>query len=401
MFHCIVLILFIPFAICTIPYGRISQAQLLIGQFNSFWLFNQSSWAQCMCQALRYRSPTIAAFNFFLSNQTCQLIPNNFSNTSVTFYIIPSSYSTLIFVTQDIIYKLTSICCSDIFWLMNNIQASASFTNITITKPVGLTLDNSLNKLIITYGNTRSIQQRDANVSMSGSKTLFSKTNAQPITYNAGFYFVGINPPAASSSNYYYVYNTSLTRILDLPFPQGDPQRAVWLYNNSLMCLIIQNDQNSSITFLNWNASSFTFTYNQTLLTPFAKPYGLAKSNDDTTIYVSGNTSVIYQLSMKTFLWSILVSDNNTTEIPLTLIVDSCGQRLWALMSGFGIRIYDRIYGTGLYAWNMTALFPTLYDMVLTHDYELYLIDYSLNELIHYGSPLKQQCTIDGIIKYT
>ncbi|UJR32256.1 hypothetical protein I4U23_019721 [Adineta vaga] len=396
MLYYIVFIICVPSITISIPYSNISQAQLMIDQLTTIWLYNQSSWSQCMCQALQYQSPSTVAFNFFSSMNACQLIPSNFSN-STSFYIMPSSSSKLFFLTKTIIYKLKSICCSDIAWLMNNIQQSDTFRSVNVTKPVGLALDTDLKKLLVTYGNTRSIQQRNLTGSMAGGRTVFSKTNAQPITYNEGYYYVGINPPAASSSYNFYIYYINLTRIYDLPFPEGDPQRAVWLYNNSLMCLIIQHDPNSTLTFLNWHSSSMNFTYNRTIIVPFSQPYGLAKSNDDTMIYVSGNTSTIYQLSTKTFLWSVLVSNNNTNEIPMTLIIDSCGQRLWALMSGFGIRVYNRIYGNELASWNMSMSFPTLYDMVLTYDYELYLIDYSLNVLVHYGSPLSQQCSIDGL----
>ena len=180
-----------------------------------------------------------------------------------------------------------------------------------------------------------------------------------------------------------------------MPFPTGDPQRAVWLYNDSLMCLIIQRNQSSTLVFLNWYSASLNFTYNRTVSVPFNKPYGFAKSNDDTMLYISGDTATIYQLSTLTFNWSILVPNVNSTETPMSLYIDSCGTRLWVLMLGFGIRVYDRIYGNQLASWNMSASYTTLYDMVLTPDYELYLIDNSTSQLFHYGSSLKDQCTIN------
>ncbi len=48
-----------------------------------------------------------------------------------------------------------------------------------------------------------------------------------------------------------------------------------------------------------------------------------------------------------------------------------------------------------LASWNMSISYPTLYDMILTCDYKLYLIDYSMSQLIHYGSSLQEQCTIN------
>jgi hypothetical protein len=69
-----------------------------------------------------------------------------------------------------------------------------------------------------------------------------------------------------------------------------DVNMLVTVYGNSF----IQNGTNSLITFLNWYSSLFNFTYNRTISVPFNKSYGLAKSNDDTMIYVSGNLSIIY-----------------------------------------------------------------------------------------------------------
>jgi hypothetical protein len=71
------------------------------------------------------------------------------------------------------------------------------------------------------------------------------------------------------------------------------------------MCLIIQHNQNSSLVFLNWYSFPSNFTYNQTISIPFNSPYGLTKSNDDTIIYISGNSSIIYQLSTETFNFMI------------------------------------------------------------------------------------------------
>ncbi|CAF3470655.1 unnamed protein product, partial [Rotaria sp. Silwood2] len=384
-------IILIPTLTDGIPYATVSEAELITVNVVTIWLYNQSSWSKCMCQALQYIQPYIVAFNIFSNNNTCQLIPNNY-NTNSTFYIMSSPQSAIYFLETNFIQELKSICCSDISWLMNKIQQSNTFHAINITQPVGLALDYDLNMLILTYGSRRSIQQREATINMTGKRNLFTKTNAQPISYHEGVYYVGINPSAPTSSYYFYSYYTNLSRIFDMPFPEGDPQRALWLYNNSILCLIIQQNQTSILAFLNWYSSPSNFTYNRTISIPFNKPYGLAKSKDDKIIYVSGDTATIYQLSTGTYTWSILVSNNDSTEIPMSLFVDSCGDRLWVLMLGFGIRVYDRIYGNELVSWNMSNTYSTLYDMVLTSGYELYLIDYSTDQLIHYGTSLKERC---------
>lgn len=278
---------------------------------------------------------------------------------------------------------------------MNQIQQADTFRNTVVLSPVGLTIDTDLNILITIYSNSsKSMQQRYLTGNMTGRKTQFTISNAQPITYHQGIYYIGINRTNKISSNYLYRYSSNFSNMNDMSLTTGNPQRAIWLYNDTIMCVIIQNGLNSTLTFLNWYPS-LNFTRNRTISVPFNKPYGLAKSNDDTIIYVSESSATIYQLSTKTFNWSILVLNENSTEVPMTLFIDSCGSRLWVLMLGFDIRIYDRIYGNELASWNMSILYPTLYDMVLTSTYELYLIDYSMNQLIHYGSSLKDQCAIN------
>ncbi|CAF1502879.1 unnamed protein product [Rotaria magnacalcarata] len=390
----ILLILLIPNLIISVPYGTVSEAQLITNDIVSIWIYNQSSWSYCMCQALQFEHATIVAFNYFIDYQSCELIPND-PPSNGSYYMKSSSNSVIYIINSNFFNSLKSICCSDISWLLYKIQLSNTFNSVIVTQPVGLVLNADLNLFAIISGNERSIQLREASKKMTGKQFTSTETNAQPISYHDGIYFVGTNPSSSATLYNFYSYDANLTQLPDMYFPEGDPQRAVWLFNNSIVCLILQSDPRSILTFVNWNSSASNFTHNRTVAIPFSQPYGLAKSNDDAIIYVSGDKATIYQLSTNTFTWSILVPNYNSTEIPMSLAVDSCGNRLWVLMLGFGIRIYDRIYGNEIASWNMSMSYPTLYDMILTSDYELYLIDKSMNQLIHYGLSLTDQCTIN------
>ncbi|CAM4877679.1 unnamed protein product [Rotaria socialis] len=326
MFLSIFLILLIPDSIISVPYDTVSGAQLITSNIVSLWLYNQSSWSYCMCQALQYEQATIVAFNYFINYQACELIPNG-SPSNGTYYMTSSSSSAIYILNKD------------------------TFNSVNVTQPVGLALNADLNVFAITYGIERSIQLREASKSMTAKQNTLAGANAQPISYHDGIYFAGINPPTRANPFNFYEYDSTLAPLTAMDFSE--------------------------------------------VPIPFSQPYGLAKSNDDAIIYVSGNNATIYQLSTSTFMWSILVPNYNSTEIPMSLAVDSCGNRLWVLMLGFGIRIYDRIYGNEVASWNMSMPYPTLYDMILTSDYELYLIDSSMNQLIHYGLPLNDQCTIN------
>ncbi|CAF4074545.1 unnamed protein product [Rotaria sordida] len=116
----------------------------------------------------------------------------------------------------------SSIRCSDISWVMNKIQQSDTFHRINVTQPFGLTLDYDLNMLILTYRTKRSIQQRKVTININGKKKLFTKTNAQPISYHEKVYYVDINPSISTSSYYHYSFHTTSSCIIDMPFSECD-----------------------------------------------------------------------------------------------------------------------------------------------------------------------------------
>lgn len=393
LFYNTLLLIYMPVWTVSVPFGKSFGAQLIGVNSTQLWLNNQPSWSQCMCEALKYDSPSIVAFNYF-SNRSCQLITNEFS-VQTLFYLVRTSNSIAFLLSDTVITRLTSICCADLSWLMAQIQQPYTFNSAQRTRPDSLALDTDGSMFLLTNGNgTRFIQGRDLTRNMTGRPNLFARTDSRPVSYHEGFFYVGVNPPAASGPYLFSVHNRTLTRAIDLSFTIGSPQRAVWLFNSSIMCVILQRGGNSSIGWLNWYPSSFGFTWNRTIGVPFNKPYGLAKANDDSMVYIGGDTDIVYQLSPSTFNWSILVPTRNSSEIVMTLIVDSCGHRLWVLLQGFGVRVYHRLTGLQLGAWDLSANYPNLYDMILTPSYEFFAVDPFKNELFHYGSSLAGQCNI-------
>ena len=392
LFYKTLLLIFMPVWTVSVPFGKSVRAQIIGVNSTQLWLNNQSSWSQCMCGALKHDSPSIIAFNYF-SNGSCQLITNEFS-ASTLFYLVNASSSTAFFLRDTVITRLTSICCADLSWLMTQIQQSYTFRSVQVTFPAGLALDTDFSAFALTYGNnTGSLQRRTLAGNMTGTVTQLVKKDAQPVSYHQDLYYVGVNPPALSGPHYFFIYNRSINRVWNMSFTIGSPQRAVWLFNSSIMCVILQRGANSSIGWLNWYPS-LAFTWNRTIPAPFNKPYGLAKANDDSMVYVGGDTDIVYQLSSNTFNWSILVPTRNSSEIVMTLIVDSCGHRLWVLLQGFGVRVYHRLSGLELGAWDLSANYPKLYDMILTSGYEFFAVEPFKNELFHYGSSLAGQCNI-------
>ena len=393
MFRCIVLLVSLCNSICAVSYGRVSHAQLIPTGSMSRWLHGQSSWSQCMCHALQNHSLPIIAFNSFATNQSCELFTNS-SSPSAGYYLRNSTNSTVFVLEPTFFERIQCIRFTDTAQLMQQLQQTNTSRNITVDAPRSLALDTDLMHLIVIYNRSDgpTIQRRESTANMTIKDFSRVVTNGTFISYHQGLYYVGSNPPASLPANNFAIYNSSFNRVHNLTFVGGNFQRAVWLFNNTLMYVILRHGPNSSIAILNWHSSPADYTLNRTVPVPFESPYGLTKANDDSMIYVSNNSTMIYQMSTTTFEWSILVSNIDRAEKPMALTIDPCGYRLWVLMLGFGIRIYDRYSGMELASWNMSASYPTLYGMVLTSKYELYLIDFSKNQLIHYGSPITAQC---------
>jgi len=87
--------------------------------------------------------------------------------------------------------------------------------------------------------------------------------------------------------------------------------------------------------------------------------------------------ATVYQLSTINFTWTRFISNDNSSEKVMTLIVDSCGYRLWTLML------------QTKYIWHLSS--------TLRNVYELYFIDLTMNQLVHYGLSLKQQWNINWV----
>lgn len=375
-------------------YGILRQTQLMSFNASIVQLENLSSLSQCLCRSQWIESMKIVALNYF-SNGTCQMFGNEFSSRT-KFYLTNFSSSRVILLDETFLKRIQSICCANAPWVVTQLQRADTFRNVSIQEPYSFTMDPDRRLIFVTYQtNTSPYQQVFSVGSFASGRNSIARTRPQPALYHDGFYYVGTDPGNSTTVSQWYIYNSTLNRFSNISFPQGTPQRAVWLANSSLMSVIVRRGRNSTLLVVNWlpSVSPFYYTLNRSIPIPVTSAYGLAKSPDDSFLYVTGDSTTIYQLSTRTWIWSILVPSNNASgEIITALAVDSCGERLWVLFSGFGLRIYDRSTGDELAAWDLSSSYPTLVDMILTDDYELYLLDSSMSQMVHVGLSLKDQC---------
>ena len=361
------------------PLGTIQQARISTSG-PSFWVYNQSSGSQCVCLSLQ--NPSIVAFNSFTLNQSCQL----FSNLSAFPFQVISDSDVVVHLLQPL--PPYTPCCSDLNWLLNQMKSNVVSQNIASVE--GLTLDTDRNRLGVVSQTALQLISAGLITPMNLSTT--PPFNARPISYYQGFFYVGIFP--VTSPFAFHIYAASnLTKVGMMNFTQGSPQRIVWLFNDTLACILIQDGSSTSLAhFYNWPSMAL----NKSVSLGIANAYGLTKAlNDDRFVYITDGLWGGNVWRLKTsppYNFTQFASSTSNNESPANLVIDGCN-RLWVAFTRYGIRIYDLNTTVMLGTWNMSSVAynPALYDIVLTKQYQLYLADIARGTLSRYGSPL--QCT--------
>ena len=357
--------------------GTIKQARIST-LASSVWFYNQSSWSQCMCYALQDQS--VVAFNHYASNFSCELFKNL---SSFSFQVI-----NVINVTVYLLQPLQPYtpCCSNLTWLLSEIRSVQK--NLSVNSIKAIALDTDRNSLGIVGSNILRFVSTDSFTFINSTTSL--PINSEAMTYHQNLFYVGIYPPTDGT---FYIYSAlNLTLVRKINFTQGSPQHIVWLYNETLVCVLLEISSNaySFVNFYNWPS----FTLNNSIQIPIRNAYGLGKArNDDTFVYITDGSLDGDIWRMKTsspYTSTLFASTSSSSELPSSITVDSCN-RLWVGFYGYGIRIYNISSGAILGTWNLVATYPQLYDLILTDQYQLYLADAYTNQLARYGSSL--QCT--------
>lgn len=356
----------------TIKQSRISSTAL------STWLYNQSSWLQCACYALRM--PSIVAFNSYALNASCQF----FQNLSSSPFQLTKDPNVTVYLLQPL--QSYAPCCSNLTWLLAKMQSTFATSNVNgIT---GIALDTDRNRIATVGSSVLRLVSADSLTTLNLKTTL--PTYSQPVTYYRNLFYAGIFP---AKDYTLYIYSAlNLTLVEKMSFNPGSPQHIVWLHNETLACILLQLNTSlySLVNFYNWPSK----TLNKSIRINISNAYGLGKApNDDTFVYITdgrGNGSVWRLQTSPPYNFTVFIAGTSINETPMAVSVDSCN-RFWVVFIGYGIRIYNISTRATLATWNLAATYSVLYDMVLTNQYQLYLSDKRVGKLARYGSAL--QCT--------
>ncbi|CAF3741848.1 unnamed protein product [Adineta steineri] len=361
-----------------IKIGAIQQAQIVTNA-PSIWLYNQSTWSQCLCYSLQY--PSVQYFNSFPSNLSCQLFSNL---SSYPFQIINNSNVTVYLLQPLVEY---TPCCSNLTWLIT--QMKSRMNSLNISSITGLALDSNNNRLATVASSKLQLVSTTSFSFVNSSINL--PPGSQAISYSQGSFYVGIFPVATPYTLYIYS-SLNLTKTGNMNFTQGGPQRIIWLFSNTLVCVLTQTNPSSvsKANFYNWPSN----TLNQSITLPITNAYGLGKaSNNDSFVYITDGSwgGNIWQLKTTSpYNFTLFATSASSSESPTSVTFDGCN-RMWAAFANFGVRIYDINSRSLLYAWNLNSTYSMLYDIVITNQYQLYLADKTSGTLARYGSVL--QCT--------
>jgi hypothetical protein len=204
------------------------------------------------------------------------------------------------------------------------------------------------------------------------------------------FSILGCDTPAALL----VLNETNLTSPLSVITTTMDTRATAFVRNNTVMFVAIQM---ASTPVIIYNASLTTNTYislNKTFPTAASYPYAMNTVNDSFVLMAYWGSSVpVYAFKSPSNIsntWSMVGLNFTKVSSSETLgdaIIESCG-RLWVVVYGFGIRIYDQSATHLLANWTLST---TLCNILLLGTYELFLSDYDNNRILRFKPNL--QCT--------
>ena len=305
------LLLFLLVSVGGTTIGSIKQARIS-SLAPSIWLYNQSSWSQCMCYARQ--DPSVVAFNNYASNFSCQLFKNL---SSFSFQVINATNVT-VYLLQPLQPYVP--CCSNLTWLLSQIKSVQ--TSLSISSIRSIAFDTDRNRLGIVSSNIFRLVSIDSFTLLNSSTSIPTYTAAS--TYYQDLFYVGTYP---GYNNTFYIYSASnLTLVRKINFTEGSPQHVTWLYNETLVCILLQQpfSSYSIVSFYNWPS----FTLNYSVNVSITNAYGLTKaSNDDTFVYIvdaSLNGSVWRMKTSLPYNFTVLIGGSSILEMPTSVVIDSC-----------------------------------------------------------------------------
>ena len=165
--------------------GRVNNTRFTsVDQLNigSIWLSNFSTWSQCVCQILSSNFSSMAIAINMYQNGSCQL----FTTLPSAFTLEVNTNSTLILFKSLPVTSNLSPCCSNLSWLMNQINGSQQ-ASVNISKPGYVILDDNDYLVVLSYKISTIKLNR---TTLSPIQAMATIVNPTSLSYHNGFYYI-------------------------------------------------------------------------------------------------------------------------------------------------------------------------------------------------------------------
>ena len=168
----------------SIQTGRVINTRFTsVDQLNigSIWLFNLTTWSQCVCDVLSGRfASTAVALNMY-RNGSCQF----FTTLPYTFTLETNPNSTLVLL-KPLPPRDLAPCCSNVSWLINQINASQQ-ESTNVSNPGYVIIDDNNYLVVLSYRVSFSQYNR---TTLNMIRNITSVVSPTSLTYRNGFYYI-------------------------------------------------------------------------------------------------------------------------------------------------------------------------------------------------------------------
>ena len=365
-----ILILFVLFAsiieINSILIRSIDNAFFAPISTSNFTMTYNRSKDECLCLAVPYYTMV----NYF-ENGTCQI-----------FITIPCAYQVQLktqvhlYLFNESVSLTPQSCAADLALLIKKLN-NAVPNDRSVAKPRCLVIDD--HGYLVTVRNMQSLLDRyDPNNLTLIDQTPLSTPYPFTITFHDGAYYI-----ATYFGNITVVSSTTLTTINTISSSYINQPRDIIFVDNGYTMIVASSGNNLLLCFNRSDATSTSYTF--AYMIPFSDnyPHGLWRVNDSFFYVTSYTSNTIFSYTLV----------NNTTWIPKLIVdarsmvsigggthvtVDQHG-RLWFSLGDAGVLIYDN---QGVLLGSFSYSLVSVYDLLITDNYVIYLSLYSSNLLV-------------------
>ena len=315
----------------------------------------------CFCSSLSFDA---IAFNYFSTNQTCEL-----------FFDYPQKYRIVVSPLNHVyfpkgIFPNVSECCMSNWTELASKLTQATTISTNITKPRCLVIDN--HDYLVTVqddGNLLSRFYKD-NLTLVDTQTV-AGAKFRNIAYFDGAYYTTL-----ANHTIVVIDSVTLSTIDTISRSDLSGSRDIIFLQNGAVMVLASADNKRLVFFNRTGPSKASYSYDYYLSTAYGTPHGLWYVNDSFFQVSSWGDRSIYSYSTTNGRdWVVQGFANASSAISgiygSHVMVDACERRWLSFYSNsLGFSIFDK---QGAFVANFNISSIGVYDAMITETYILYI----------------------------